>query len=112
VPVRVPGRSLGAEEQPADLAEASTAGPDVRLVPVPDDERGGRDPAVLLGDQGTALEDPRIDDHLVRLTLELGEDGVDGGGDAGDDGLGMTVDERRHLIAVGATEGADEHRHR
>jgi hypothetical protein len=107
-----PRRGLGPEEQPSDLGEASVAGRDVRLVAVADDERGGDDAAVLLRDEGAAFEDPRIDDHLARFALELGEDRVDRGGDPGDDGRGMRVDERRDLIAVGAAERADEYGHR
>ena len=41
-------------------------------------ERGGDDPAALLGDQHGALLHPRVDDELLRLPLELGEHALTG----------------------------------
>jgi hypothetical protein len=109
VPERVARRCPRAEQQPADLAVAAVAGADVGVVAVPHDERRCRDPAVLLGDEGTSLRDPRVDDHLAGLALELAENGVDGRRHARDDGRGVAVDERGDLVAVGAAEGTDLH---
>ncbi len=60
----------------------------------------------LLRDEGEPFGDPRIDDELARLPLELVQDRVDRNGHAGHDGGDVGVDERGQLDPVVTAEAA------
>jgi hypothetical protein len=66
---------------------------------------GGRHhPTALLSHQRGALGDPRVDDELARVALQLAHDRVDRHPHAGYHGLHMRVDQRGQLVAITTTE--------
>jgi hypothetical protein len=62
---------------------------------------------VIDGHQAATLGDPRIDDELSGLALELGQDRVDRQGDTGDDSSDVTIDQLGQLITIATLERAD-----
>ena len=105
-PVRVAGRGRGPVEQPADLAGVAVRGPGPVIGVVPEQVRGGGDPAALLGDQGDALAHPGVHDELPGLAFQRAQHGVHRHAQARHHRLGVGVDEPGELIAIAATERA------
>ena len=63
-------------------------------------------PATLLGDQRRTLADPRIDDELPGLALQLAEHGTDRDPHSRHHGRGVGVHQIGQLLAVTAVKGA------
>jgi len=105
-PVRVAGRGRRPVEQPADLAGVAVRGPGPVIGVVPEQVRGGGDPAALLGDQGDALAHPGVHDELPGLAFQRAQHGVHRHAHARHHRLGVGVDEPGELIAIAATERA------
>jgi selenocysteine-specific elongation factor len=93
-------------EQPADLASIAVCGPGAVVRVVPEQVRGGGDPAALLGDQGDALAHPGVHDELAGLAFQRAQHGVHRRAHARHHRLGVGVDELGELIAIAATERA------
>jgi selenocysteine-specific elongation factor len=105
-PVRVAGRGRRPVEQPADLAGVAVRGPGPVIGVVPEQVRGGGDPAALLGDQGDALAHPGVHDELPGLAFQRAQHGVHRHAHARHHRLGVGVDEPGELIAIAAMERA------
>jgi selenocysteine-specific elongation factor len=105
-PEGIAGRSQGPVEQPADLAGVAVRAPGPVIGVVPEQVRGGGDPAALLGDQGDALAHPGVHDELPGLAFQRAQHGVHRHAHARHHRLGVGVDEPGELIAIAATERA------
>jgi len=101
-----PVGGLGPVQQPADLTRAPRGLPSPLVGKIPQQVGGGRDPALLLGDQRHPLAHPGIFYEFPRLALERGQDGADRHPHAGHHRLGVGVDEPRELITVATAERA------
>ena len=98
------------DEQPADLAEAAVARADPLLVGVAQQVGGAHDRLADDRDERVPMGDPRVDDGLARLALQLAQHGVGRHGDARQHRLDVHVDQVGELVAVAAAEGADRDR--
>jgi selenocysteine-specific elongation factor len=105
-PVWVAGRGRRPVEQPADLPGVAIRAPGPVIGVVPEQVRGGGDPAALLGDQGDALAHPGVHDELPGLAFQRAQHGVHRHAHARHYRLGVGVDEPGELIAIAATERA------
>jgi selenocysteine-specific elongation factor len=103
-PEGIADRGQGPVEQPVDLAGIAERrpGPVVRIVP--EQVRGGRDPAALLGHQGDALAHPGVHDELTGLAFQRAQHGVHRHAHARHHHLGVGVHELGELVAVTAAE--------
>lgn len=91
-------------DQPPDAASAAVGRRHVIVRPEAMQQSRGDDFVVLLGDEAKPFRDPRVDDALVRLELELSEHGVDRKHDAGNHRGHMRIGKRGELVAVAALE--------
>jgi hypothetical protein len=71
-------------------------------------EGRGNDPTVLLGDEAQPFGDPRVDDGLGWLALELSKHGVDRQYDARDHGGHVRIGKRGELVAVATLKRTDD----
>jgi len=69
----------------------------------------GDHPRPLNCDKGAALGDPRVNDELAGIALQLAQDRVDRHRDVRHDGGDVRIDQARDLLAVG-TGQTDERR--
>ena len=106
VVVAAPVRLGRPEQEPLELAGTPEVGLDVVVRAVPEQVGGTDDPPALLRDEGEPFGDPRIDDELARLPLELVQDRVDRHGHPGHHGGDVGVHERRQLDPVVTAEAA------
>jgi hypothetical protein len=105
-PEGVAGRGQRPVEQPADLAGVAVRGPGPVVRVVPEQVRGGGDPAALFGHQGDALAHPGVHDELAGLAFQRAEHPIHRHAHARYHRLGVRVDEVGELVAVGTAERA------
>jgi selenocysteine-specific elongation factor len=103
-PARVAVRGQGPVEQPADLADVAGGRASPVVGEVPEQVRGGGNPAALLGHQGGAFAHPGVLDELPGPAFQRAEHGVHRHAHARHYRLGVGVDEPGELVAVAATE--------
>jgi hypothetical protein len=95
------------EDEPADLRAVAVGVADTRVAAVAQEVRAGDDRVSLDRHERPPLDDPGVDDRLLRFALELAHQHVDRDGDAGDDGADVGVHERGQLLAVGTSKGTN-----
>ncbi|HUB40744.1 MAG TPA: hypothetical protein VMA72_18000 [Streptosporangiaceae bacterium] len=103
---RADPRALWPEQQPADLASIPVRLADALITGVPEQVRGRRHALPLFGHQRQPFADPRVDDELAWLTLQVAEYRGDRRCRARHYRSRVGVDEPGQLVAVAAAERA------